>query len=496
MFKKLLPIIIVLSLVFPSFVQIAQAGVLDSTIGFSSCAAAGFINNLIADGLKDLEDWAAEKLKGWIGIGSVVGGKTKVPVDDSDTQDKVDDFKGAYGGKEGAQDIIARCSAREILSAMGQNITNVARTGGRDGGPAWVRNWRNFQLDAQYRGEGIFRGVLASTNLCNYFGSDLKNLFGANQRIDLTKIRTRINDFDSFQVKAGCTLPSGFDIEKYKQDFSGNGGWEAWSRLLEPQNNFYGALFQSLDEAGKQRAAEEAADIAEAAPTGFTAVRGRNAAESCAIKSPADGRCLVYKDILTPSGILSGSVVAGIETELQWVATTDELNELIATGINVLVNRLWDLSNPDEGDYIVPGDLDVSISPFPSPAPPPSGGGGTCVDSGNTAANYDGDLQSAIDAVIANNPNGIADASNTTDNSFAFLDFVVQELQSAGFNATTNVLNGNDNPNTGDLIAIWRNTDSTIERYDAVSNAGAGDMSMRNAATVQYTGDIPLSCSQ
>jgi len=161
-----------------------------------------------------------------------------------------------------------------------------------------------------------------------------------------------------------------------------------------------------------------------------------------------------------------------------------------------LVNRLWDLSNPDEGDYIVPGDLDVSISPFPSPAPPPSGGGGTCVDSGNTAANYDGDLQSAIDAVIANNPNGIADASNTTDNSFAFLDFVVQELQSAGFNATTNVLNGNDNPNTGDLIAIWRNTDSTIERYDAVSNAGAGDMSMRNAATVQYTGDIPLSCSQ
>ena len=75
---------------------------------------------------------------------------------------------------------------------MGQNITNVARTGGRDGGPAWVRNWRNFQLDAQYRGEGIFRGVLASTNLCNYFGSDLKNLFGANQRIDLTKIRTRI----------------------------------------------------------------------------------------------------------------------------------------------------------------------------------------------------------------------------------------------------------------------------------------------------------------
>src|SRR3989344_7223348 len=268
MLKKILPIIIILSLALPPVVQVAQAGVLDSTVGFSSCAAAGFISGKIAEGLTDLQNWVSDGIKNFLirkrinripsfsipflGTGA---DNSRVPVEDKDVKKEVEDFKGVYTAKEGVQDTIARCGAREILTVMGRNITNVARTGGRDGGPAWVRNWRNFQLDAQYRGEGIFRGVLASTNLCNYFGSDLKNLFGANQRIDLTKIRTRINDFDSFQVKAGCTLPSGFDIEKYKQDFSGNGGWEAWSRLLEPQNNFYGALFQSLDEAGKQRAA-------------------------------------------------------------------------------------------------------------------------------------------------------------------------------------------------------------------------------------------------
>lgn len=513
MLKKLTPILVVLSLVLLPVVQIANAGVLDSTVTFSSCAAGGFISNLISERLVELERLIKNKIKGWLtrevldsrDISFVILGQGSVPVTDKGvegeikkTKGAVNDFKGVYTGKESVQDLIARCGAREVLTAMGRNITNVARTGGRDGGPAWVRNWRNFRLDSQYRGEGIFKAMLASTNTCEYFANDLKGLFGANQKTSLTKIKTRVSDVDSYQVRAGCTLPGDFKFEQYKKDFSGNGGWEAWSRLLQPQNNFYGSLFQAQDEMNRQRALEEQTSVDEAGPTGFTAVRGRSAADSCAVKSPADGRCLVYKDILTPSGVLSGAVVAGIETELQWVASTDELNELVATGIEVLINRLWDLSNSNEGDYIVPGDENISITPFPTSTPvsPPPGGGGSCADPGNTAANYEEDLWSAINAVIADNPDGIADAPNTTDNSFTFLVFVIQELQSAGFIAATNILNGNNNPNTGDLIAVWRSADSVVERYDAISNAGAGDMPMRDAATVQYTGDIPLSCVQ
>ena len=386
MLKKIIPILVILSLVLPSFVQVAQAGVLDSTVGFSSCAAAGFISHLVSKGLSDLQNWISTKIKSWLvskklipipsaPISFGLGSSVPVTTIRGSVNDSVESFKGIYSSKEGAQDIIARCSAREILTAMGRNITNVARTGGRDGGPAWVRNWRNFRLESQYRGEGIFKAMLASTNTCGYFANDLKDLFGANRKIALTRIKTRTYDVDSYQTRAGCTLPSDFDYNDYKRDFSGNGGWEAWSRLMKPQNNFYGSLFQAQDEMNRQRALEEQASVDEAGPTGFTAVRGRNAADSCAVRSPEEGRCLVYKDILTPSGILSGAVVAGFEAELQWVATTDELSELIATGINVLLNRLWNLSDPNEGDYIVPGDEDVTIPPFPEP---PGGGGGTC----------------------------------------------------------------------------------------------------------------------
>ncbi len=363
MARKILPIIIILSLMFPSFAQVSKAQEQEGVGSFISCAAAGFISNLIREGLNDLikfvKDFLGNFIKNLFGILF----ESVVPVHD-------EKFHSTFTEKEFVEDIIARCLAREILAVMGKNITNIARLGGRNGGPAWVRNWRNFQMDAQYRGEDIFRGVLNSTNLCGYFGDDLKGLFGATETVDLTSILTRVSDLDSFQVKAGCTLPDNFDFNAYKNDFSGNGGWEAWSNLLEPQNNFYGSLFVSLDEADKQRAVEESTDLNEAGPTGFTSIRGQGATKNCLISSPSNsGRCLIYKDILTPGNIISGAVLGGIESELQWIASTDELNEIVASGINIVLSRLLNLSEPNEGTYVIPPKPSISPSPSPSPSP-------------------------------------------------------------------------------------------------------------------------------
>src|SRR3989338_11667940 len=216
-------------------------------------------------------------------IAKVLGIGGKVPVDDDDTQPKVDSFKNTWRSKENAGDIIARCAAREVLNVMVGNVLNVARTSGRDDGPAWVRNWRNFQTDAQYRGEGMFRAVLSNTKLCDYFNDDVKSLFGATQKVSLTgKQNTRINNFDPFALRANCTMPSNFNLTNYQKDFSGNGGWQAFSRMLEPQNNYYGTLFASLDEAAKQRALEESTDINEAVSgAGFTSRRGDSLQDNC-----------------------------------------------------------------------------------------------------------------------------------------------------------------------------------------------------------------------
>lgn len=515
-------------------------------------------------------------------------------------------------------DTAAKAAAHGAFTAVSQRILNKIQTGGI-GGALFVQDWREFQLKSQYRGEDVFRGILNKTKLCDYFGKELKNLFGANQSIDLSRVLTRVNGFDSFQAKTGCTLPNNFDFNKYKQDFSGQGGWEAWSRLLEPQNNFYGALFQSLGEANLQRAIEESAATNEAVSgKGYTGIR------DCLTRKQGASACTVLGRIKTPGSTIGEQVTSVFDTNLKFYTTADAASLAVALVTEFLVGKLidqglapdsgtpagsfvpgtdpeevknsyksefcsardnmatipaalyifkesqsggrypgayqmfppeedgnaelneatrtprkaWDDSPPDVGKSYCKWrfDIDDNKDPFtrcmracyqklelgegnnlltpehigpdgrwidagglgrPAPLPPGGGGGGgtgVCRNPGGTTADYAGALRSAIDAVIANNPGGIADAPNTTSNSFTFLDHVTVELQSAGFNATTNVLNGNDNPNQGDLIAVWRAGDSTIERYDAVTDAGAGNMPMQNAAITDYTGDIPLSC--
>ncbi len=314
-------------------------------IKFTSCAVGGFVapwlTGQIDKGLTNL-------LKKLPGLGKFFGGlvgASEVPVGDQN-------FLSAWSNKTLRADILARCTAREIFNAMSKGIVDNARTAGRNGGPAFVRNWRNFQTDAQYRGEGIFRAMLSNTKLCDYFSNDIKGLFGVTKKSALPK-NTRTDNLDPYALRANCTMPSNFSLTNYQKDFSGNGGWNAWSRMLEPQNNYYGSLFQSLDEVSRQRSLEQSADLNQViANKGFTGRSGKDANDSCKTKDP-NGQCLEYKDIKTPGTVISDSVAATIQQELAWVTNVHAIGEVVSAATEVLLNRLTDLSNPNEGDYKV-----------------------------------------------------------------------------------------------------------------------------------------------
>src|SRR3989338_5592465 len=100
-----------------------------------------------------------------------------------------------------------------------------------------------------------------------------------------------------------------------------------------------------------------------------------------------------------------------------------------------------------------------------------------------------------MDAVLAENPS-VGDLPNIESggrqNARTFLALVETELISRGFNATDEVLNGNNNPNTGDLIALWMEGDEKMERYDAIVGSAS---TIREAATANFVGLIPLNCT-
>lgn len=433
-------------------------------VKFTSCVSGGIMAPWLAD---KIEDKLKKLLKKIPGLGKYFGKSIgeDVPVHDGS-------FISTWTNKETRNDILARCVGREIFNKMSKGIVDNARTAGRNGGPAFVRNWRNFQTDAQYRGENVFRAVLSNTKLCNDIDKNIKKLFGVTSKTSLpANVQTRAGNFDSYQLRANCTLPSNFSIANYQKDFAGNGGWQAFSRLLEPQNNYYGALFGALDEADKQRALEESADTNQVlANKGLTGKSGKDANDSCKVKD-ANGKCLAYKDIKTPGSIISDSVAATFQQELAWITNVDELSEVISAATEILLKRLLDFSNPNEGDYTVYEE--PVISETPNPEPP--GGGLSCSEQGLTEK-YGGSVSAAISQLFVANPaiaNSLDDDEGGPNNT-AFMQGVVNTLKANGFTAGR-LMHAATGQLSGDKIIVGHDPpDPDGEVYDIVNSTGDG----------------------
>ncbi len=149
--------------------------------------------------------------------------------------------------------------------------------------------------------------------------------------------------------------------------------------------------------------------------------------------------------------------------------------------INETKTRLGRCDDPDLG----------GVSSIP--VPPEIGGGGQCVE--ETGNQYAGALRQAMDAVLAARPDVAAlpnTDANDRGNARIFLALVETQLLSMGYQATDEVLNGNNNPSTGDIIAVWRTGDSEMERYDAINGAAS---TVGQAAQTNFAGFIPLNCT-
>ncbi len=365
----------------------ADAALGKSIVNVTACSSGGaiasWLSGKIASGLGKL----GSKLTGAIANKLKLGGifASVVPVNDAE-------FQSRYVSKETVLDIIARCTAREIFDKMVGNTLNVVRNHGRDGGPTFIQNWRNFTTNSQYRGENVFRAILSNTQLCDYFSNDFKTLFRANNKTALPRNQnTRVDNLDPYQLRANCTMPAGWSLDAYNQDFSGNGSWLAFAKLLEPQNNALGSYNLALEEINNQKNLEQTNDMAQAQSGGsFIGRSGRGAANSCLLMGTND-KCVVYEDIKTPGSILEGSVNATTQQEIAWITNVDELNEVITELISGLLNRILDLSSNDESKTIktedlptyrrVDGNDNEPEPPTEFPTPPEEPGSGiTCTD--------------------------------------------------------------------------------------------------------------------
>lgn len=345
--KKSTAVIVIVTVLGAYFWQAPQAKA-DAGGDLAQCMAAGLIRSVISYGVG-------------LVLNAILG---EVPVNDSQNN-----------AKEFILDLTARCLARVAFDSTVSGMLQIVRGGSRDNGADYIRNWRNFMTNTEYRGEAVFRSVLANTELCSYLSNDVRRAFRVTtaDKVSLQGQNIRTGDLDPYTLRARCSLPPNFDPQKFQSDFAGNGGWDTVRKLLEPQNNIYGAILQAADESARQKQLESASDINDV-QTG----RGYLSLRNCSVREQ-NGRCRIYDVIRTPGSYVADTVAATIQNELGWITSVHELNELVVNGITQrLTSRLFDLGASESTPVYGP---DPTPPPgiIPAPAPVSTGGvGGEC----------------------------------------------------------------------------------------------------------------------
>ncbi len=464
--KIFIVILMLLSLILPSILSVKEALAQTKTdylIGGVTCVGSGLL-------AKAAVDWINDGLKYLQGLVPKI---FKFLAIDVPTSNQTLDWHKSFG------DTIGRCMARGMMNQMTGRMIGAVRTSGRNGEPAFVRDWRRFKLNAQYRGENLFRAMLGSTQLCPYFSGDIKTLFNANNQPNInTQTMTRVGNLDPFNRRAGCTMPKGWSLTGYRSNFAGNGGWGALNQLAQPQNNYYGNLMMSLAELGVQRLTEEENDLDEAKTAlGFTSRRAQNPAlttangggyclnnqsKSCTtnaqcsvastggnlpttstcipkrntcLMNASNGRCIVYSNILTPGSVLQQTATNVIQQELNWLTNVQSLQGFIADLTRLVLSRVLNLSAPDNapqepykkelypglepGLNCPPEGCDTAEPPSGPPPPPPPGG--TCDNNGVCEAFVGEDSFNCPSDCFSSEPppsncgNGVIDSSEQCD---------------------------------------------------------------------------------
>ncbi|MBI2063827.1 MAG: hypothetical protein HYT65_02445 [Candidatus Yanofskybacteria bacterium] len=249
-----------------------------------------------------------------------------------------------YVLKEFGLDLVARVIARTFLSTMTNAMSKFIGENGRDGLPNFVQDWRYFLEDAQYRGEDITRAIIgdaidiSSGTVCQYLRGSLGSAFGAGKVPGFSPFNNRVDSLQYYKLRNRCTLPANFNVGLFRNDFSAGGGWAAWDKLIQPQNNFFGVYADSLDEVERQRSFEESRDRSEAeAGSGFTSKMSGD--DGCLIRG-GNSSCLVLGSVLTPAKILEATGSQLNTSEFDFITGCDELSECIYNVLSSLTDRL------------------------------------------------------------------------------------------------------------------------------------------------------------
>ncbi len=233
--------------------------------------------------------------------------------------------------------------------------------GAKDGG--FVGDWQSYLSGALATGLQQFALNFTNIDICAPFSAQLKLAFA-------------IPEVGQFSQKYTCDFDSiGENIEDFYADFR-KGGWIAYSKSWEPQNNMYGIfLSASVEQAAEASAAQDAARAEASAGAGFL---GKKECTEKLDTSDLDG-ALPGPDldgdgqpnddpaschITTPGQTVAASLQKSLDSEFDYInsLTGTNIGPYVAAIVDAMVGRVLEEglslvaahapSSPSVGDYV------------------------------------------------------------------------------------------------------------------------------------------------
>ena len=277
------------------------------------------------------------------------GGTAKVPIFDSDSEalrrkevgvsinTGLPGIPGLSGipGTKTSLDSIAWGLADFFIHKIADETVRWIQSGGKNGKPLFVTNWKEFLLDAADEAGGQFLDELGFADICAPFKPHIQILLGGGRK--------------AYHDRARCTITDIIDnAEDFYEDFS-NGGWTSWFYLTQrPENNFYGSYYLALEEKYlRESGALETAQNEAIASDGFLPWTTEVCEEIQTERYDEDAgeyvpfnttRCT--DEVQTPGKVVQGQLQKVIDSPLDRLHVADEIDEILSAAFDQLMRSL------------------------------------------------------------------------------------------------------------------------------------------------------------
>ena len=323
-FKKTILALTISSLIFSGFgiifapKAVAQAGpntpgaavgqaLAKGTACFLATKLESFAAGLASRTIAKAED-AVNAVLGplWVPVSIVAGGAAAVGM-------SVETSNALIQSKNCVRDVVAKMILDWIVDETIGWIQG-------EGQPKYITNWDTFLSDAFNVGVGEIINESNLAGLCKPFS---------------LQVRLSLLPVSRFQNRISCTLDDIVaNINDFYNDFR-NGGWIAYEASWRPENNYYGTLYMTMDEAMTAGARQK--EIAEKETAqGFKPVKKCVRTGRTDLNDPRTEKCLEY-EIVTPAPIVGHLTARVAAVDIDWAMNVQSWTAALT---NAVINRV------------------------------------------------------------------------------------------------------------------------------------------------------------